>query len=572
MHAWKKRGPVAFEDTLGLCCSKKLHEGCDCPTAARRPGVRTPIDSTNQYKMMLGSTTTTTTTTTPPIGSRGPQFLLLLLLACCVTVLEGRGSTAYVLFPPNSSRRTRLANSRSFLSPLLSANNDDDNGGDGGGGDNSNNSRSILQELKARLLEFDEARRVREQKWRNADCASGRRVVVPDWIRRIDVDYPLVACGSARGRVYVSNLETGAVVAAAAATTTTTSASPPPTSETDDDRRAEEQRQQQQQQQETDLEGLDHVLNLLYGSHDGGGTLAIAFSGDTICVSNRQGGVQIYRLDVSSEQLVSQGTIGPLRDKIVTCLHLDEEHLWVAAGNGTAASLQAYPLDVELPLALQSKPELQWEFRSPITSMHFDEELGCGVIATANGCVELVSMEDDSETIGSLYPPFDSGPVRRASIAYPMSVTLTRNRENDADEGTDADGDDGHGACERVCYSIACGGNDGSIWIQALNLRADGTLNEEKPFDQELRQLTPSHVAPVKCLAAPIPGLLVSGGLDGTMRIWDINDRESLYQFVGYKVWLGSLWTDGTKLVSDGSDNSVIMHDFDKDYEELKGV
>ena len=35
-----------------------------------------------------------------------------------------------------------------------------------------------------------------------------------------------------------------------------------------------------------------------------------------------------------------------------------------------------------------------------------------------------------------------------------------------------------------------------------------------------------------------------------------------LYAIGGYKVWLGSLATDGKRLVSDGRDNAVLVHDF----------
>ena len=39
---------------------------------------------------------------------------------------------------------------------------------------------------------------------------------------------------------------------------------------------------------------------------------------------------------------------------------------------------------------------------------------------------------------------------------------------------------------------------------------------------------------------------------------------QVLYGIGGYKVWLGSVETDGTHLVADGSDNTVIVHDFSK--------
>ena len=82
-------------------------------------------------------------------------------------------------------------------------------------------------------------------------------------------------------------------------------------------------------------------------------------------------------------------------------------------------------------------------------------------------------------------------------------------------------------------------------------------------------------------------GLLVSGARDGTMRVWDLASGAAakssgdgggesdgaggggggaapkcLYGLGGYKVWLGSICTDGRRLVSDGSDNTVVVHDF----------
>jgi WD40 repeat protein len=57
----------------------------------------------------------------------------------------------------------------------------------------------------------------------------------------------------------------------------------------------------------------------------------------------------------------------------------------------------------------------------------------------------------------------------------------------------------------------------------------------------------------------------MSAGQDGTIRVWNVSSpqkRDCLYQLTGYKVWLGSLWTDGRRLVSDGSDNTIIVHDF----------
>jgi WD40 repeat protein len=401
---------------------------------------------------------------------------------------------------------------------------------------NANSDDMMMKALKARQSELTAMQFVKEQKWRNADCASAQQVALGDWVRRLDVDWPLVACGTSSGNVHVAHLETGEIVATNV--------------QIDDDYNDIDD------QTKTPL-GLEETLRLLFGSYDGGGTLAIAFSGDLICVANRQGSVEVWRLDATQQQLVSQGTMNALNDVLVTCLQLDQEYLWVGTADGR---LQAYPLDSTLPLSLQVEPELEWNFnKSCVLSLSLSPEINCGVATTANGAVELIDLEDDSRPLGSFYPPFDAG-TRRSANARPLSAVICahyKSQNNDDD------------SAERPSYySIACGGNDGSLWMQALSLTEHGEVDSDRPFAEPLKQFSPPHRGPVTCLASPLPGLLVSGGLDGSMRIWDVQEGASLYQFTGYKVWLGSVWTDGSRLVSDGSDNTVILHDFDKDYQD----
>jgi hypothetical protein len=40
--------------------------------------------------------------------------------------------------------------------------------------------------------------------------------------------------------------------------------------------------------------------------------------------------------------------------------------------------------------------------------------------------------------------------------------------------------------------------------------------------------------------------------------VWDM--EETLYKFAGYKGMAGSIWTDGVRLVTDGDNNTVILH------------
>ena len=48
----------------------------------------------------------------------------------------------------------------------------------------------------------------------------------------------------------------------------------------------------------------------------------------------------------------------------------------------------------------------------------------------------------------------------------------------------------------------------------------------------------------------------------GSLQYFLYTTGRALYGLAGYKVWLGSVSTDGTRLVSDGQDNRVIVHDF----------
>jgi len=118
--------------------------------------------------------------------------------------------------------------------------------------------------------------------------------------------------------------------------------------------------------------------------------------------------------------------------------------------------------------------------------------------------------------------------------------------------------------------SIITGGSDGSM----VRIR----LDDAGGFSDMLEEaLLPNHNGQVVALLPRGSDLLISGAQDGTIRIWDmqgpsIKDRmrenpealgpKCLYGLAGYKVWLGSINTDGQRLVSDGADNKIVVHDF----------
>ena len=155
--------------------------------------------------------------------------------------------------------------------------------------------------------------------------------------------------------------------------------------------------------------------------------------------------------------------------------------------------------------------------------------------------------------------------------------------------------DDASGAC-----CVAVGGDDGSLHLRWLADDGDGDGDGDGgaaavaggdafASGRPPQTLQPSHGGAVVALRGrDTSGLLVSGARDGTMRVWDLSAAAAagkgsddgggdgdgdgggggggaakcLYGLGGYKVWLGSICTDGRRLVSDGSDNTVVVHDF----------
>jgi WD40 repeat protein len=240
-----------------------------------------------------------------------------------------------------------------------------------------------------------------------------------------------------------------------------------------------------------------------------------------------------------------------LEGVLVVALLLDDEYLWVGTADG---HVQGYPLDDGLPLALHKGPEYSWKLSAALVSMHVDSELGCAVASTAYGKVELISLEDDEsrQPFASFTPPFDSM-ERKSSNAFIQSCTFV------------AHSDTGGKNAGTQQYSIVCGGNDGSLFQQRLRLDEFGNVDTKRPFLKPLKAYESRHLASVRSLSSPRPGIVVSGGQDSSVRVWDVDEMTFLYQFVGYKVWLNSIWTDGARIVSDGADNTIVMHDFDKE-------
>jgi WD40 repeat protein len=408
--------------------------------------------------------------------------------------------------------------------------------------ESNNNNDLLLESLRARQQVLQQEQADLHQRWQTADCTSRIPVVLLDWVRRLSVDYPLVACGSAQGNVYLSNLETGDILAVGT---------------------LPDARDEFLQAPE-----MERVSRIVFNGFDGGGTLSIALQGKCLWEGRRSGGLHLWRLDRRGVQqsLVAQGQIPALEGAFVTALALeDEDHLWVGTADGR---LQAYAIEDDENLPKTSEPAMEWTFGTStvVLSIATSPVHACGAVALSTGQVVLVSLDDADagKVLGSLDPPFDSM-ERKSMHAFPLSVAFVEGSAA-ADGAVTTTQEEA-----RPSLSIACGGNDGSLFVQPIALTSTGQIDTHQPFrkDAPLTPLRPRHRGPVKCLASPRPGMLLSAGLDGSLRVWNLethkaDDSGLLYQFLGYKVWLGGLWTDGRRIVSDGADNTVILHDFTK--------
>lgn len=339
----------------------------------------------------------------------------------------------------------------------------------------------LAESLRARQKELESQDEKRYENWKTAKCESSIPVALPDWVRRIDIDGALVAAGSSSGTIFVAHAETGDVLA------------------------------QSEAQEVDELEDIESILRILYGPYDGGGTTAISMDGALIVSSGRQGSVQIHRYDKSSKILLSQGSMKALEGVLVTCLELDEDRAWIGTADGRVL---AFPhSDPLTPLSLQSEPVVKFNAgSSPVLSLSLEPSIGYGVFTTAKGSVELFSMEADERILASWYPPFDSGVSRQSSNTYPLTATIVPTKDGS--------------------YSMACGSSDGSLYLHPLKWENDD-LDILHPLAGDAVECVPRHQGALKCLTSPKPGLLVSGGQDGAIRMWDVSEAICQYQFMG---------------------------------------
>lgn len=413
--------------------------------------------------------------------------------------------------------------------------------------------------------------------WRNAECTSTMRPSLDDWVRRLAIDtFPLGVCGSANGSIYLIDLDRGETLDCVPNI--------------------------HDAQTSMDDEEVEDSMRNMFGKFDGGGVLSIGIHNDIVVSSGREGGLQVFKIDGEETSyykgsrggsststklhLKSEGMLHYLLSTLVTSVAFDDGGmLWVGANDGFIRAFE-YD-DREKTLIRQSEPVFEMDADSEVLSISVNNEIGCGVAATASGEVILFSLEEGEVMVR--WKPFGKGVGKRKREFARSALIVQNNEANNANEAV---------------WSIIAGGSEGSMFQRRLNVDSIGYVSDRNPLmDDEalIGRFRPSHTMSVVSLSSPFPGLVVSGSQDGHIRIWDCayhrsnegvavpvgeEDEEEaqfddissidkrprcLYALTGFKVWLGSIFTDGKKLVSDGADNSIVVHDFSGEDDSAEG-
>ena len=398
-----------------------------------------------------------------------------------------------------------------------------------------------------------------------------------DWVRRVDIgQYPRVACGSAHGSIFVADTTSKQVLGTARNVHYSSSNS--------------NSEQQQQHHHHEYSNALDEKLRqYIYGEYDGGGVLDVAMFGKNIVASaGREGNVKLFKLVEFGDhrhyqaELIPQGDIPSLTRLmpgalpiVVTSMKFDSFGRLYLGGSDGFLRIVHFPQqfvfgdDVELnsqDLHVTVVPNWSDEAPpSPILSLDVSEDLEMVVTSHANGNVVLYSMKEHEdvynvvsgrrERVGviGVWNPFSTADNNKT---YARSVTFT---SKDSMNGPK--------------HAVVVGGGNGEVWVNDIYPESVENKKGDVFVEEFVQKFEPNHVGPVISLCSRPEGLIVSVGHDGMLRMTQTwiglkNPKKAapcpLYGLGGYKAWIGSVCIDdeGKRLISDGMDDAVIVHDF----------
>jgi len=300
---------------------------------------------------------------------------------------------------------------------------------------------------------------------------------------------------------------------------------------------------------------------------------------------------------------------------LITSLVFDDRGtLWAGGYDGKLRGYHHEELDRDdrLLMLRQKRPDFDIDVGSPILDMNVQDETGIIVVTTQTQGVFLYSLHDGRFLLQ--IDPFATKRRRNlsgqpsGSRQFSRTAMIVRN-DNSTSTTITASNEisyDGEGSGALLII----GGSYGHLYQVPISIVRDDQNPSRTMLAtvEGISKIRPKHMGPVVSIASPSPGLFVTASHDGTMRVWDcalggdddeddeeeeadddegFTDEEKsvlaasdgiiakpkmpkvLYALSGYKVWLGSVFANDRKLVSDGADNTVIVHSFDEDEDAI---
>ena len=339
------------------------------------------------------------------------------------------------------------------------------------------------------------------------------------------------------------------------------------------------------------VDGLDERLKAyIYGEYDGGGVLAVAMHNNLVASSGREGGVKLFQL-IDEGELKFVGDVPSLRrplpgvtPTLVTCLKFDSTgRLFMGGADGLLMMAEFADDAQNMEVAVISSPK-QLEYGqapSSVLSLDVSEELDMVASAHANGnvCVYSTTYHDNegkssTSSSGSIktdcllgvWNPF----ADTNNACHARSVAFVSGGEEQDQQQQQQTGDH-----DESKWSIVVGGGNRNLWMQEIHpshkLSPESTTARPLFKENTMQQIKPSHQGPVLSMASRPGGILGSTSHDGMLRmsqLWPV--PKPLYGLGGHKAWIGNVCIDreGKRLLSDGRDDIVVVHDFSTGEEE----
>jgi WD40 repeat protein len=389
--------------------------------------------------------------------------------------------------------------------PLLAAAAGGDSGDDAPAADGSGD---LFASLRARQESLKDEQAELLRRWRSGECSSRNGLALDDWIRRMSLDWPLVATGSAGGSVVVADVNKAQLIA--------------------------EARDVHPAYIETMAAEME--MRLLHGDYDGGGVTALAFSlSNTRLVSGgRDGRVIVWSFDVDEGKLERIATLDCGKNAVSSVvLGSDGKTVWTGGLDG---KIRRWESRLGEGGEQAFSCEATHDMGAAVLCLHLDGARGRLLAGTADGFAVALHAAAESSS-----PLADSPPPSVVHRWRPHMGARTRSIACCGGGGTRG----ADGSASRLPPYIVTGGSDGSM-VQLL-LDDEGSFAAPEQVD-----MLPNHNGQVVSLCPVLEGdLFVTGAQDGTIRVWDMKGatikdqmRETplppgpkcLYGLAGYKV------------------------------------